>query len=186
MPARNAPNTTGVPHFPPTRRVGGPSSARTPVRTAGSGIRLRRPGPIAARPARRAREELARRDTITEAVDGSGCNSWGRFYAPVAGLLGMTPRQFRAGGRGATIRFAVGQCWLGAILAAASERGICAIEFGDNPDGLVRAVQDRFPKAQLIGGDHDFERLVARVVGLVEAPAKAVNGTDLPLGIRAP
>jgi AraC family transcriptional regulator of adaptative response/methylated-DNA-[protein]-cysteine methyltransferase len=59
---------------------------------------------------RRAREELSRRSTITEAIYGSGFNSSGRFYATASGLLGMTPKQFRAGGRGATIRFAVGQC----------------------------------------------------------------------------
>jgi AraC family transcriptional regulator, regulatory protein of adaptative response / methylated-DNA-[protein]-cysteine methyltransferase len=131
--------------------------------------------------AKRVREELASRDTVTQAIYGAGFNSNGRFYAAAPGLLGMTPTQFRSGGNGNVIRFAVGQCSLGAILVAATGKGVCAIEFGDDPEALVRGVQDRFPKAQLLGGDQDFDRLVAKVVGFVEAPAQ---GLDLPLDIR--
>ena len=58
---------------------------------------------------------------------------------------------------------------------------MCAILLGDDPDALVRDLQDRFPKARLIGGDAGFEQLVARVVGFVEAPAL---GLDLPLDVR--
>jgi AraC family transcriptional regulator of adaptative response/methylated-DNA-[protein]-cysteine methyltransferase len=130
---------------------------------------------------RRARDELRHRRTITEAIYGSGFNASGRFYGTTRDLLGMTPTQYRAGGRGATIHFAAGQCWLGAILVAASERGICAIELGDDPDRLVRGLQDRFPQAQLVGGDRSFEQLVASVVGLIEAPA---NGASLPLDVH--
>ena len=93
----------------------------------------------------------------------------------------MTPSTYRAGGEQVAIRFAVGQCSLGAILVAASARGICAILLGDDPDALVRDVQDRFPKAVLIGGDAGFEQLVAQVVGLVEMPQQ---GLDLPLDVR--
>ncbi len=93
----------------------------------------------------------------------------------------MTPSEFRAGGSGARIRFAVGQSSLGAILVAASNKGVCAIQVGDDPEALVRALQDRFPKAELIGGDAAFEQLVARVVDLIEAPAQ---GHDLPLDVR--
>lgn len=80
-----------------------------------------------------------------------------------------------------TMRFAVGDCSLGAILVAATDKGVCAILLDDDADALVRDLQDRFPKAQLIGGDADFERLVAKVVGFVEAPARDL---DLPLDIR--
>ncbi len=93
----------------------------------------------------------------------------------------MTPTEFRTGGNGASIRFAVGECSLGSILVAATGKGVCAILFGDDPDALVRDLQDRFPKAHLIGADEKFERLVARVVGFVEAPAQ---GLDLPLDVR--
>jgi AraC family transcriptional regulator of adaptative response/methylated-DNA-[protein]-cysteine methyltransferase len=93
----------------------------------------------------------------------------------------MTPSDFRAGGAGASIRFAVGQCSLGSILVAASEKGICTISLGDDAEVLTRDLQDRFPHANLIGGDSEFERWMAQVVGLVEEPRL---GFDLPLDIR--
>lgn len=93
----------------------------------------------------------------------------------------MTASRYRAGGAQTTIRFAVGECSLGAILVAQSERGICAILLGEDPQALVHDLQDQFPKAELIGGDADFEDLVARVVGLIEAPS---IGLDLPLDVR--
>jgi AraC family transcriptional regulator of adaptative response/methylated-DNA-[protein]-cysteine methyltransferase len=58
---------------------------------------------------------------------------------------------------------------------------VCAIFLGDDPDVLVQNLQDRFPRATLIGGDAEFEQLVAQVVGLVEAPGV---GFDLPLDVR--
>jgi AraC family transcriptional regulator, regulatory protein of adaptative response / methylated-DNA-[protein]-cysteine methyltransferase len=136
---------------------------------------------VAAHRANRARQEITRRNTVTEAIYGAGFNSSGRFYAVSTGVLGMTPTEFRSGGKGANIRFAVGECSLGVILVAASKKGICAIQFGDDPDALVRDLQDRFPRAELIGGDADFEQLVAKIVGFVEAPAE---GLDLPLDVR--
>lgn len=93
----------------------------------------------------------------------------------------MTPTDFREGGRRASIRFAVGECSLGSILVAATDRGVCAILLGDDPETLVHDLEDRFPRAGLIGGDSDFEKTVARVVSFVELPAL---GLDLPLDVR--
>jgi AraC family transcriptional regulator of adaptative response/methylated-DNA-[protein]-cysteine methyltransferase len=135
----------------------------------------------AAHRAQRVRDELSRTDTVTEAIYGAGFHSNGRFYATSSEVLGMTPTNFRAGGYGACMRFAVGACSLGSILVAATDKGVCAILLGDDPEALVRDLQDRFPKAQLLGGDADFEHLVARVVGFVEAPAL---GLDLPLDVQ--
>jgi AraC family transcriptional regulator of adaptative response/methylated-DNA-[protein]-cysteine methyltransferase len=131
--------------------------------------------------ARRVRSELGARRTVTDAIYGAGFNSSGRFYGQSAALLGMTPTRFRAGGPDTTIRFAVGECSLGSILVAASDQGVCSILLGDDPEILVRDLQDRFPRARLVGGDTEFERLVARVVGMVEAPGL---GLDLPLDVR--
>jgi len=131
--------------------------------------------------ARRMRVALNKKDTVTEAIYDAGFNSNGRFYAAAPGRLGMTPTRFRAGGDGETVRFAIGQTSLGAILVAATDKGIVAIQFADEPDVLLRDLQDRFPKAQLVGGDAEFERLVARVVGSVENPSA---GFDLPLDVR--
>ena len=135
----------------------------------------------AAHRATRVRDELARSKTVTDAIYDAGFNSSGRFYATSGNVLGMTPTDFRAGGVGASIRFAVGECSLGAILVAATGRGVCAILLGDDPDRLVRDLQDRFPNAQLVGWDKGFERTVARVVGFVERPAL---GLDLPLDVQ--
>jgi AraC family transcriptional regulator of adaptative response/methylated-DNA-[protein]-cysteine methyltransferase len=135
----------------------------------------------AAQRARRVRTELARSDTVTEAIYGAGYNSNGRFYAQSNDVLGMTPSRYRAGGVDTAIRFAIGECSLGAILVAATELGVCAILIGDDPDALARDLQDRFPRAELTGGDAQFEQLVATVIGLVEAPRL---GLDLPLDVR--
>jgi AraC family transcriptional regulator, regulatory protein of adaptative response / methylated-DNA-[protein]-cysteine methyltransferase len=131
--------------------------------------------------AQRVRAGLRGSGTVTAALYDAGFNSNGRFYAAAPGMLGMTPRRFRAGGQGASIRFAVGQCSLGAILVAATAKGVAAILLGDDAAKLVEELQDRFPKAELVGGDRAFERLVARVVGLIERPA---DGLDLPLDVR--
>jgi AraC family transcriptional regulator of adaptative response/methylated-DNA-[protein]-cysteine methyltransferase len=135
----------------------------------------------AAHRARRLRQELTRSETVTEAIYGAGFNSSGRFYATADQVLGMTPTDYRAGGANAEIHFAVGQCSLGSILVARSDRGVCAIFLGDDPESLVRELEDRFPNARLIGADKKFEQLVATVVGFVEAPTR---GLDLPLDVR--
>jgi AraC family transcriptional regulator of adaptative response/methylated-DNA-[protein]-cysteine methyltransferase len=131
--------------------------------------------------ASRLRENLGHSDTVTEAIYDAGYNSGSRCYSQTDQVLGMTPTRFRAGGAGTEIRFAIGQCSLGAILVARSDRGVCAIQLGDDPDTLVRELQDRFPQAKLIGGDAEFDQWVARVVGFVEAPRL---GLDLPLDVR--
>ena len=130
---------------------------------------------------KRVRAELERSDTVTEAIYEAGYNSIGRFYENSDGALGMTPTSYRAAGAHTEIRFAIGECSLGSILVAASARGVCAILMGDDPDELVRDLQDRFARASLIGGDGDFEQVVAKVVGFVEAPRL---GLDLPLDLR--
>lgn len=129
----------------------------------------------------KARAGLASGNTVTEAIYDAGFNSSGRFYEKAAGILGMTPSRYRAGGSDEEIRFAVGQTSLGAILVASSRKGVVAILLGDDPGELTRNLQDRFPKGRLIGADRDYENLVARVVGAIEAPE---IGLDLPLDVR--
>lgn len=131
--------------------------------------------------ARRLREGLAGGEAVTQAIYGAGYSSSGRFYEEAQGVLGMTPTDFKAGGAELPIHFAVGQCSLGAILVAASSKGVCAILMGDDPDALVQDLQKRFHRARLLGGEAGFEQVVARVVGMVESPRL---GLDLPLDIR--
>ena len=131
--------------------------------------------------ARRLKEALPGAGSVTAAIYEAGYGSASRVYENAAARLGMRPGAYRDGGTGAEIRFAVGECSLGAILVAATERGVCAIELGDDANALVESLQDRFPRARLVGGDAGFEELVAAVVGLVEEPRRAV---DLPLDLR--
>jgi AraC family transcriptional regulator of adaptative response/methylated-DNA-[protein]-cysteine methyltransferase len=129
----------------------------------------------------RVRDALARSETVTDAIYGAGFSSSGHFYATSSAVLGMKPTRFRSGGQGAAIRFAVGECSLGSILVAATDNGVCAILLGDDPETLVSDLQDRFPNARLTAGDEEFDKLVATVVGFVEAPAL---GIGLPLDVR--
>lgn len=131
--------------------------------------------------AQRVREHLSHGIPVTQALFAAGYGSSGRFYEAADQVLGMPPSRYRRGGAGSVIRFAVGECGLGSILVAGSDRGICSIALGDDPELLARALQDGFPHAELIGGDPNFEYWVARVVGFVDAPG---IGLDLPLDIR--
>ncbi len=130
---------------------------------------------------RKVQANLRSGNTVTEAIYGAGFSSSGRFYASSAEILGMKPKSYRMGGNNVSIQFAVGECSLGSILVAATEKGICSILLGDNPDILVRDLRDRFPKAELVGGDREFETCVAIAAGLVDNPKQ---GLDLPLDIQ--
>ncbi len=129
----------------------------------------------------RVQKNLQNGGSVTAAVFDAGYGSGGRFYATSNAVLGMTPTRFRRGGERVEIRFAVGQCSLGAILVAATTVGVCAISLGDDPDELVRELERRFARADLVGGDAPFESLVAAVIGLVERPGEA---GALPLDVR--
>ena len=119
--------------------------------------------------------------TVTETIYESGFHSSGRFYEATEEMLGMKPKEYKQGGKNSTIHFAVGQSTLGSILVARSEKGVCAILLGDDPETLVQEVQDRFAQAVLVGADEAFEAVVSQVVGLVENPAA---GFELPLDVR--
>jgi AraC family transcriptional regulator of adaptative response/methylated-DNA-[protein]-cysteine methyltransferase len=135
----------------------------------------------AAHRATRLRETLKRSSTVTAAIHESGFNAASRFYAASDATLGMTPSDYRAGGARTEIRYAIGRCSLGLVLVAATDKGIAAIFFGDEPEALVRELEDRFPSATLRAGDPAFEDTVAKVVAYVETPRR---GLDLPLDVQ--
>ena len=115
---------------------------------------------------KRVRDALTRSASVTEAIYDAGFNSNGRFYATSGEVLGMTPSEFRSGAPNAEIKFAIGDSSLGLVLVAASDKGVCAIFFGDDPDGLASDLSKWFPRAQLVSGDRAFEQLTARVISL--------------------
>jgi len=131
--------------------------------------------------AKRVRDQLAQTPTVTQAIYGAGFASNGRFYANSTQTLGMSPRDFRAGGRDATIQFAFGDSSLGSVLVAATGKGICSILMGDDRASLLDQLRQRFPNAEIVGGDVDFAQTIAGVVGFIEEPAR---GLDLPLDVR--
>ena len=134
-----------------------------------------------ARRRHRVQEALFKQSSVTHAMYRAGFNSSSRFYQSANEMLGMIPKAFHGGGFGEEIHFAIRECWLGSILVAATSKGICQISFGDNSNKLVQTLHGRFPKAELIGGDSKFERLVASVIRFLDSPAM---GLDLPLDIR--
>jgi AraC family transcriptional regulator of adaptative response/methylated-DNA-[protein]-cysteine methyltransferase len=130
---------------------------------------------------RRVRAALGEAGTVTEALYDAGFGSSGRFYAGSNASLGMTPTRFRAGGAGEIIRYATGRSSLGGVLVAATDKGICAIMLGDDPDILIGELRGQFSKARLVAGDPEFDKWVSQVVAFVDDPHL---GLDLPLDIR--
>jgi len=80
-----------------------------------------------------------------------------------------------------TVRYGIAPCFLGWIIVAATDRGICAIEFGDDPESLSAQVRERFPKANLVEGGPDFSAVIQRVIAFVGAPE---GGIELSLDIQ--
>jgi AraC family transcriptional regulator of adaptative response/methylated-DNA-[protein]-cysteine methyltransferase len=138
-------------------------------------------GFAAAKRVRRLQEGLLQGGTVTEAIYDAGFASSSRCYEGVGSILGMTPSQYKNGAAGLTIRFAVTKSYLGWVLVAATERGICAIEFGDRAESLRKRLCARFPKAILVDDDPEFAAWVTRVLGFIEAPSR---GLELPLDIH--
>jgi AraC family transcriptional regulator of adaptative response/methylated-DNA-[protein]-cysteine methyltransferase len=127
----------------------------------------------------RLRQGLRAGGSVGAAIYEAGFGSASGAYEGAA--LGMTPATYRAGARGERISYAVAGSYLGPVLVAATERGVCAIEFGDDAPALRGRLAARFPGAELQEGDAAFAATVARVVAFIEAPA---GGLDLPLDIQ--
>jgi AraC family transcriptional regulator of adaptative response/methylated-DNA-[protein]-cysteine methyltransferase len=79
------------------------------------------------------------------------------------------------------LHYTIGRCSLGSILVARSERGICAILLGDEPDGLIAELTGRFPEDRLVRSDDAFEQLVGQIIELTEARGRPL---DLLLDVR--
>ena len=131
--------------------------------------------------AERIRTELRLAPNITRAMYLAGFSSSGQFYRHSEAILGMSPTTYQSGGACETLKFAVGECSLGAILVASSAKGVVCVTLGDEAEPLVEDLQDRFPAAKLVGADADYEQVIAQVVGMVESPG---TGSDLPLDVR--
>ncbi|WP_458694215.1 bifunctional transcriptional activator/DNA repair enzyme AdaA [Shigella sp. FC1967] len=127
------------------------------------------------------KKALVQDGSITDAIYQSGFNANSRFYENATAILGMTPTNWRTGGKNIAIFFAIAQCSLGSILVAQSEKGICAIMLGDDAERLLEDLQKQFPLAELIGANEEFEQIVAQVIGFIELPKQPLS---LPLDIQ--
>ncbi len=132
--------------------------------------------------ARNLRKHLQTGDGVTEAMYRAGYTSPGRLYAHAKKYLGMSPTAYRTGNAPDPITFAVGPCSLGAVLVAATTRGVCDISLGDDPEHLLQQFQQHFAASETIGNDPDFAHTVARVIELLDHPAP--DWAALPLDIR--
>ncbi|WP_217907714.1 bifunctional DNA-binding transcriptional regulator/O6-methylguanine-DNA methyltransferase Ada [Desulfosediminicola ganghwensis] len=119
--------------------------------------------------------------SVTEAIYEAGFGSNSVAYQKRNRKLGMKPKILKKGGEGLTIRYGISSCYLGAIIVATTGRGVCAIEFADDPEDLPTLVQARFPKAKLMEGGGDFVELLEMVVRSIEVPQQAHN---IPLEIQ--
>ncbi|MGE3396451.1 MAG: bifunctional DNA-binding transcriptional regulator/O6-methylguanine-DNA methyltransferase Ada [Sphingomonas sp.] len=127
--------------------------------------------------ARRVQAALEETGRITDAIYDAGYSGPARFYADAKARLGMTPSAWRDGGRGEIIRWAIADTDLGAMLVAATGKGICRLSFDEDESELAR----RFPKAEIVHGGREMADLVRRTVAAVNAPEKP---HDLPLDVR--
>lgn len=130
---------------------------------------------------RRLAVNLQHRHSISDAMQESGMESSSQLYTQGKQMLGMLPGQYRSGGAGIAIRFAMAECSLGSLLVAETAQGICAISLGDDPEPLLHEFQARFAGAELLPPDQAFDDKIARVIALIEAPHQNLS---LPLDIR--
>ncbi|HVJ55974.1 MAG TPA: bifunctional DNA-binding transcriptional regulator/O6-methylguanine-DNA methyltransferase Ada [Aliidongia sp.] len=127
------------------------------------------------------RDELAAGSKVTEAIFGAGYGSSSRLYEKVRETLGMTPSSFRAGAAGQKIRWSTADTPLGRLIVAATEAGICMIEFGADDAALAAQLAARFPRAETARADTELAAALNAVAGFIELPAR---GLDLPLDIQ--
>ena len=129
----------------------------------------------------RARQLLEEGSSVSEAAYDAGYGSSSRFYAQANGHLGMKPATYRDKGEGELIRYAMTQCDLGWLLVGTTDRGLCAIQLGDDRDGLVAVLHKRFSCAEAITLDESLADTVSQVARFIEQPQR---GLDLPLDIQ--
>jgi AraC family transcriptional regulator of adaptative response/methylated-DNA-[protein]-cysteine methyltransferase len=134
---------------------------------------------IRAHRAERLKSGLREGSSVTDSMLDAGYGSTSRLYEHGAAALAMTPREYRAAGRGLQIRYAVFQTALGWTAAAATERGLCRVAFGDNREVLERELQVEFSNAFLVRGE-----LPEYVAAIRSLAAGERNASRLPLDLR--
>ncbi len=131
--------------------------------------------------AERFKSALGEDGSVTAAIYQAGFGSSSRAYEGGDSQLGMPPSAFKKGGAGQEIAYGTARCFLGWVVVARTERGICAIEFGDSPEALTESLKRRFPQAKLTSAGEDFAAALEKVIAFLDRPAA---GLDVPLDIQ--
>ena len=121
-------------------------------------------------------------NAVTTALFDSGFSSSSRLYEDADGQFGMTPGRYRRGGAGTTIGYLVAESTLGALLVAATGKGICSVKLGDNPSALLKDLHAEFPAADFQEGDEALRGWLGLVLEYLEGERRSL---DLPLDIQA-
>lgn len=124
---------------------------------------------------------LATSRTTSEAMEKSGYRSSSQFYEEFRQFSSLPPGSHRQAGRGEVITFAVAETALGAMVVAATSKGLCWISLGEDAETQLEDLQRHFSRAELCPPDADFNDWVSQVIGLVDNPSQSL---DLPLDIR--
>ena len=127
--------------------------------------------------------------SITDAIYGAGFGSGSRVYEHSDRLLGMPPARYREGAAGVAIRYTTLACPLGRVLVAATERGLCAVNIGDDDDALLEQLRGEFPRARITrvdaGRDEWLSVVVARIAAQFGKDENATRSELPPLDITA-
>ncbi len=135
---------------------------------------------------RRLKSELRQSQDVTEAVYAAGFGSSSRVYERADTRLGMTPNQYRRGGEGMAISYASAPTPVGLMMLAATDRGLCFLQFGESEEALAAALHGEYSAAQIAPMS---EARGAEFREWMEALRQHLEGLrpqlDLPLDIRA-
>lgn len=134
---------------------------------------------------KRLKAALKEGDDVTGAIFSAGFGSLSRVYGERVRNIGMTPRAYRAGGAGETIAYACRDTALGALLMAATGRGVCFAQFGEDPEALLGQLRGEFPNAALIASDaQEAPELDAWITALDAHLADGSPRPELPLDLH--
>lgn len=129
----------------------------------------------------RLRKDLQAGAAVSDAIYSAGYGSSSRVYENAAKTLGMTPSKFRGGGEGVAVHFTITESLLGWLIVAATDKGVCTIALGDNPEVLREQLRVRFRRARLIENGDELGKWVQAVIGFIQSPQR---GLKLPLDIQ--
>ena len=122
---------------------------------------------------------------VTTAVYEAGFGSSSRVYERADSRLGMTPKQYRQGGGGMTITYAAADSPVGLVMLAATDRGLCFVQFGDTGEQLLDTLRREFPAATLEPAAHPAPAFRQWMAALSAHLAGTNPALDLPLDIQA-